>query len=162
MYRFGELQKQLEILLVHPGGPFWQKKDIGAWMIPKGLVENGEDLLKTAVREFSEETGITPQEPFMSLGEIKHKSGKVVHAWAFCGNCDIAKIQSNMFEMEWPPKSGQVKRFPEIDKGEFFDLPSAKNKMLPAEVPFLDRLAEKFPQETNAHASEAGQALLGI
>lgn len=164
MYRFAGAQNHLEVLLVHPGGPFWQKRDVGAWMIPKGLVENGENLLNAAIREFNEETGITPQEPFISLGEIRHKSGKIVHAWAFCGNCDIAEIQSNMFEMEWPPKSGQMQQFPEIDRGAFFDLALAKEKMLPAEAPFIERLAEKLPEAAASHpkTNQPAQALLGI
>jgi len=133
---------QLEVLLVHPGGPFWKNKDDGSWMIPRGHVEPGEDLLATAIREFSEETGLLATEPFISLGELRHRSGKRVHAWAFCGTGDPASIRSNTFEMEWPPKSGRRQAFPEIDRAAFFTIPTARQKMLPAEEPFLDRLEQ--------------------
>jgi predicted NUDIX family NTP pyrophosphohydrolase len=131
-----------EVLLVHPGGPFWRNRDDGAWMIPKGEVESGEDLLAAAIREFKEETGLTPTEPFLSLGQVKHKSGKIVHAWAFEGDCDPTKIRSNTFEVEWPPKSGRRQEYPEVDRAEFYDLANARRKMLAAEAPLLDRLAE--------------------
>ncbi|MBV9875420.1 MAG: NUDIX domain-containing protein [Verrucomicrobia bacterium] len=131
----------LEVLLTHPGGPFWKNKDDGAWMIPKGEVEEGEELLAAAIREFTEETGLVPIEPFLGLGQVKHKSGKTVHAWAFQGDCDPAQIRSNTFELEWPPKSGRKQEFPEIDRAEFFDLSTARRKMLPAELPLLDRFA---------------------
>ena len=110
-------------------------------MIPKGEVEEGEDLLAAAIREFNEETGLTPVEPFLALGQVKHKSGKIVHAWAFQGDCDPTQIRSNTFELEWPPKTGRKQQFPEIDRAEFFDLSIARRKMLPAELPLLDRLA---------------------
>lgn len=154
MYRLSPLANHLEVLLVHPGGPFWQKKDAGSWMIPKGLVEGGEELLSAAKREFTEETGISPQEPFIPLGEVRHKSGKIVHAWAFCGNCDLTKIKSNMFDLEWPPKSGQMKQFPEIDRAEFFDMNRVGEKILPVEEPFVRRLAEKFPRENKPQESK--------
>jgi predicted NUDIX family NTP pyrophosphohydrolase len=128
-----------EVLLAHPGGPFWKNKDDGAWMIPKGEVEEGEELLAAAIREFTEETGLTAVEPFLALGQVKHKSGKTVHAWAFQGDCDPTEIRSNTFELEWPPKSGRKQEFPEIDRAEFFDLSTARRKMLPAELPLLDR-----------------------
>ena len=149
---------------MHPGGPFWQKKDAGSWMIPKGLVENGEDLFTAAKREFTEETGISPTEPFIPLGEIRHKSGKTVHAWGFCGDCDVGTIKSNMFEMEWPPKSGQMKQFPEIDRAEFFDMTRFKDKILPVETPFVTRLTEKFPSGHKAQESVVtnSQTLLGL
>ena len=111
-------------------------------MIPKGEVESGEDLLAAAIREFKEETGLTPTEPFLSLGQVKHKSGKIVHAWAFEGDCDPTKIRSNTFEVEWPPKSGRRQEYPEVDRAEFYDLANARRKMLAAEAPLLDRLAE--------------------
>jgi predicted NUDIX family NTP pyrophosphohydrolase len=128
-----------EVLLVHPGGPFWKNKDDGAWMMPKGEVEPGEDLLAAAIREFNEETGLTPVEPYLALDQVKHKSGKILHAWAFHGDCDPAQIHSNTFELEWPPKSGCKQEFPEIDRAEFFELSTARRKMLVAELPFLDR-----------------------
>ena len=130
----------LEVLLVHPGGPFWKNKDDGAWTIPKGEVDSGEGLLAAAIREFNEETGLTPEAPFVALGQIKQKSGKIVHAWAFQGDCDPSKIRSNTFVVEWPPKSGRRQAFPEIDRAGFFVLPAARRKMLPSELPLLDRL----------------------
>ena len=133
----------LEVLLVHPGGPFWKNKDDGAWMLPKGEVNAGEDLLAAAIREFNEETGFTPVEPFLALGQVKHKSGKILHAWAFQGDCDLTRIRSNTFEIEWPPKSGHKQEFPEIDRAQFFDLSTAQRKILAAELPLLDRLAAK-------------------
>lgn len=136
-----------EVLLVHPGGPFWKNKDAGAWMIPKGEVESGEDLLAAAIREFNEETGLTPVEPYLALGEVKHKSGKILHAWAFQGDCDPTQIHSNTFEVEWPPKSGWKQEFPEIDRAEFFDLSTARRKILAAELPLLDRFAVVIGEE---------------
>jgi predicted NUDIX family NTP pyrophosphohydrolase len=137
-----EHNNSVEILLAHPGGPFWKNKDDGAWTIPKGEVTPGEDLLVAAIREFTEETGLTPAPPFVPLGEIKQKSGKIVHAWAFQGDCDPAQIRSNTFELEWPPKSGRTQKFPEIDRAKFYDLTAARQKILVSELPLLDRLAE--------------------
>jgi predicted NUDIX family NTP pyrophosphohydrolase len=136
-----EHRSSVEILLVHPGGPYWKSKDDGTWTIPKGEVEPGEELLAAAIREFTEETGLTPAGPFVPLGEVKHKSGKTVHAWAFPGDCDPAQIRSNTFQLEWPPKSGRTQEFPEIDRAQFYDLSTARRKILPAELPLLDRLA---------------------
>src|SRR5256885_1193384 len=119
----------LEFLLVHPGGPFWKNKDAGAWTIPKGLANPDEDLLAAAKREFEEETGFKPFGEFLALAPIKQKSGKLVYAWAVEGDIDPAKIRSNTFEMEWPPKSGKRAAFPEVDRAEFFDIPSARAKM---------------------------------
>lgn len=133
----------LEVLLAHPGGPFWKNKDDGAWTLPKGEVETGEDLLAAAIREFNEETGLTAVEPFLALGKVKNKSGKVLHAWAFPGDCDPTQLRSNTFEIEWPPKSGRKQEFPEIDRAQFFDLTTARRKILPAELPLLDRFAAK-------------------
>ncbi len=132
-----------EIFLVHPGGPFFRNKDEGAWGIPKGLIEENEDPLETAQREFEEETGIRPRGPFWDLGTVKQKSGKVVRAWAFEGDWDESQpIRSNEFEMEWPPKSGKIQRFPEIDRAAFFRVEEARKKMNPAQVAFVDRLLE--------------------
>ncbi len=131
----------VEVLLVHPGGPFFKRKDEGAWTIPKGEVDAGEDDLTTARREFQEETGVTPAGPFVPLGEIKQKGGKRVRAWAFAGDCDAGAIQSNTFTMEWPPKSGRQQEFPEIDRAEFFGLEQARQKMNPAQAAFLAALA---------------------
>ena len=142
MYRSRTEHRSLpEVLLAHPGGPFWKNKDDGAWMIPKGEVEPGEDFLAAAIREFNEETGLTPVEPFLALGKVRHKSGKTVHAWAFQGDCDSSQIRSNTFELEWPPKSGRKQEFLEIDRAAFFDLSTARRKMLPTELPLLDRFA---------------------
>jgi predicted NUDIX family NTP pyrophosphohydrolase len=129
----------LEVLLVHLGGPFW-KKDVGSWFVPKGEINPGEETLAAARREFQEETGIVPQGEFLQLGEVKHKSGKQVFAWAFEGDCDPGMCKSNTFEMEWPPKSGKTAKFPEIDRAEFFSVEQASRKMHPAEFEFLGRL----------------------
>lgn len=130
----------LQVLLVHPGGPFWSKKDLAAWSIPKGEVEEGEDLLATAQREFNEELGLTPTPPFHPLGEIRQKAGKIVHAWSFEGDCDPTQCKSNTIRLEWPPKSGKYATYPEVDRAEFFDLPTARQKINPAQIPFLDHL----------------------
>jgi predicted NUDIX family NTP pyrophosphohydrolase len=130
----------LEVLLVHPGGPFWKNKDDGAWFVPKGEINPGEDTLEAAQREFQEETGLIPEGQFLSLGSVKHKGGKTVTAWAFAGDCDTASIKSNPFEMEWPPKSGKRAQFPEIDHAEFFTAEAAREKMHAAEFEFIGRL----------------------
>jgi predicted NUDIX family NTP pyrophosphohydrolase len=133
----------LQVLLVHPGGPWFVNKDAGSWSIPKGEVDAGEELIDTARREFQEETGVRVGDVnLIPLGEIKQKAGKVVHAWAFEGDCDPAKIVCNTFRMQYPPGSGNWQSFPEVDEAAFFDLPSAREKMNPAQVAFLDRLVE--------------------
>jgi predicted NUDIX family NTP pyrophosphohydrolase len=134
----------LEVFLAHPGGPFFRNKDDGAWSIPKGEVDGEEDLLSAAKREFEEETGLVPTSPLIALSPIKQKSGKTVHAWAFEGDCDPAKIVSNSFELEWPPRSGKRQTFPEIDRAEFFDLATAAVKINPAQAALLDELAERL------------------
>jgi predicted NUDIX family NTP pyrophosphohydrolase len=131
----------LEVLLVHLGGPFWTKKDAGAWFVPKGEIEPGEDTLAAAKREFQEETGIEPKGPFLALGSVKHKSGKTVVAWAFRGDCDPSQIRSNTFRMEWPPRSGKMMEFPEIDRARFFTMEEARERIHSAEAEFLQRLA---------------------
>ena len=131
----------VEVLLAHPGGPYWRSKDSGAWTLPKGEYEDGEDGLACAMREFREETGCTPIPPFAPLGEVRQKSGKRVSAWSFEGSLDPADLDSNLFEMEWPPRSGQLRQFPEVDRIEWYDLVTARAKLLPAQVPFLERLA---------------------
>jgi predicted NUDIX family NTP pyrophosphohydrolase len=142
MYR--EQNAQLEVLLVHLGGPFWKNKDRGAWFVPKGEINPGEGELDAARREFQEETGLTAEGEFISLGRVKHKSGKTVVAWAFAGDCEAPSLKSNMFEMEWPPKSGKKAVFPEIDRADFFTVKAAREKMHPAEFEFLTTLEEKF------------------
>ena len=131
--------RRVEVLLVHPGGPFWARKDEGAWSIPKGEILPGEDDLAAAKREFREETGLTASGNFITLGSVRHKSGKVVKAWAFEGDCDPATIVSNTFALEWPPRSGKWKEFPEVDRAQFFTLGQAKVKLHPAERAFVDR-----------------------
>jgi len=139
MYRFNG--NRLEIFLCHPGGPFFTKKDAGVWSIPKGEVDADENLLQTALREFEEETGIKPEGEYISLGHIKQKNGKVVYAWAFAGNGDKNKLRkSNTFTTEWPPHSGHKQEFPEIDQGAFFDSETAKQKINPAQIIFIERL----------------------
>lgn len=133
---------RIEVLLVHPGGPLWKKKDEGAWSIPKGELDGDEDALACARREFEEETGFVADGPFLPLGSVRQKSGKLVHAWAFEGDCDPSALRSNGFEMEWPPRSGRMQQFPEIDRAEFFDIERAREKLNPAQVDFLDELVE--------------------
>src|SRR5579862_4306310 len=130
-----------EVFLVHPGGPFWQKKDAGVWSIPKGELSPGEDPLAAARREFEEETGIIPESEFTSLGEIRQASGKIVTAWSFEGD-HPSTIRSNTFSMEWPPKSGRTQEFPEVDRAEWFSIDEARRRINPAQTPFLDRLLE--------------------
>lgn len=136
MYRIQD--GKLQVLLAHPGGPFFQNKDDGAWTIPKGEIEAGEDLLEAAKREFEEETGIKPSGPFIELTPIKQKGGKIVHAWAFQGDCDPSAVASNTFTMEWPPKSGRQMEFPEMDRAEFFDVATAGQKIKAAQMPLVN------------------------
>ena len=135
-----------ELFLVHPGGPFWFKKELGAWSIPKGEFEDNEDALEAAKREFKEETGADLSGNFISLNPITQKAGKQVYAWAVQGDIDAATIRSNTFKMEWPPKSGQWKFFPEVDKAGWFDIETAKEKINPAQVSLIEQLAEKLNQ----------------
>jgi predicted NUDIX family NTP pyrophosphohydrolase len=132
----------VEVFLVHPGGPFWAKKDAGAWSIPKGEYVDGKGPLAAARREFEEETGIVPDGPFIELGAVRQAGGKVVTAWAFEGDCDPAAIRSNTFTLEWPPGSGRAREFPEVDRAGWFDLEAAEEKILKGQLPFLRRLAE--------------------
>jgi len=130
----------LQVLLAHPGGPFFAKKDEGAWSIPKGEPDADGDLLVTAQREFEEETGLKPTGPFIPLKSIKQKGGKVVHAWALEDDCDPKAIRSNTFTMEWPPRSGKQQEFPEIDRAEFFDLATAKKKIKAGQETLIEEL----------------------
>jgi predicted NUDIX family NTP pyrophosphohydrolase len=138
MYRFRT--GHLEVLLAHPGGPFFTNKDLGAWTIPKGLVDEDEDQLATARREFEEETGTRPEGDFVPLGEVLQKGGKTVVAWAFEGDLDPAAIKSNTFKREWPPRSGRWRDFPEVDRAAFFSVDEARGKINPAQAEFLSRL----------------------
>jgi predicted NUDIX family NTP pyrophosphohydrolase len=140
MYRLGGGGGTIEVLLAHPGGPFFAKKDEGHWTIPKGEYFDSEDPLEAAQREFAEETGLNAAGPFIDLGEITQKGGKRVRAWAFAGECDPATLASNMFELEWPPRSGLVQAFPEVDRCEFFTLAEAARKIKPAQAPLLEML----------------------
>jgi predicted NUDIX family NTP pyrophosphohydrolase len=133
---------ELAVLLAHPDGPYWVKKDAGGWTIPKGLVDPGEELLAAALREFTEETGFTPREPFIELRPVKQKSGKTVHAFACVGDYDPAKFVSTTFEIEWPPRSHRRQSFPEIDRLGWFGLAEANEKILSYQRPFLRELEE--------------------
>lgn len=141
--------RRIEVLLVHPGGPFWQKRDAGAWSLPKGFIDEGEEWLAAACREFEEETGWRAEGPFIALGSVRQKSGKIVHAWAFEGDCDPSTLSSNLFEIEWPPRSGKKQSFPEVDRAEFFSLERAREKLNPAQTAFLDRLAQAISGESS-------------
>lgn len=131
---------KLEVLLAHPGGPFWARRDLGAWTIPKGAVDEGEDLLDAARREFREETGIEPGGPFVSLGSIKQRAGKTVHAWAWEGDADAQTLTSNAMQTEWPRGSGRFLSFPEVDRCDWFDMPAARAKINPAQAALINRL----------------------
>ncbi len=138
-----EVEGRLEVFLVHPGGPFYVRKDEGIWSLPKGLLAEGEDPLAAAKRELSEETGFAlPPGPYVELGRIKQKGGKIVDAWAVLADFDPEAVESNTFELEWPPRSGKMERFPEVDRAGWFDLSAAAHKILPAQQPLLERVAE--------------------
>jgi predicted NUDIX family NTP pyrophosphohydrolase len=141
VYRFAP--PELDVLLVHPGGPFWTKKDLGAWFIPKGEIEPGEEPWVTAQREFREEVGLEPPagEP-LELGTVKNKGGKLIHAWALAGDLDLAGFHSNTFSLEWPPRSGKQREFPEVDRAQYFSIQQATERMHPAELPLLERLLQ--------------------
>ena len=136
---------EIEVLLAHPGGPFWKNKDDGAWSIPKGEYSDDEDPLAAAKREFAEETGLTPSGDFIPLGEVRQPGGKVVTAWALEGDFDTKLVRSNTFSMVWPPHSGKSQEFPEIDRAEWFRLDVARRKILKGQAELLDRLAARHP-----------------
>ncbi|BFU96452.1 MAG: conserved protein of unknown function [Nitrospira sp.] len=136
----------VEVFLAHPGGPFWARKDDGAWSLPKGEYDSEEDPLMAARREFTEETGLTLQGPFRTLGPLKQPGGKTIMAYAVEGDADAASIVSNTFTLEWPPRSGKLRRFPEIDRAGWFELEAAREKLLPGQRPFLDRLKESVTE----------------
>ena len=132
----------IELLLVHPGGPFWARKDLGAWSIPKGEYAEGEDALAVAKREFEEETGARPHGDFLPLGEVVQPGRKIVTAWAIEGDFDPSTLRSNRFELEWPPKSGRKASFPEVDRAEWFSPAAARQKILPGQREFIARLMQ--------------------
>ena len=133
---------RVEVLLAHPGGPFWAKKDLGAWSIPKGEFDSDEDSLRAAKREFEEETGVTPEGDFIALGAQKQAGGKIVMAWAVEGNCDAPGLKSNTFSTEWPPRSGRMAEFPEVDRWGWFSVDEAREKILAGQKAFLEKLVE--------------------
>ena len=135
---------ELEVLLAHPGGPFWAKKDAGAWTIPKGLVEPGDELIAAARREFTEETNLVARGDMIELAPVVQKSGKLVHAFALEADFDISQFVSNTFALEWPPKSGRRQSFPEIDRIAYFTLPMAKQKMIAYQLPLLAELERRI------------------
>ncbi len=139
---------RLEVFLVHPGGPFFAKKDQGAWTIPKGEYLKDEPPLEAAKREFQEETGFPALNPFLELGSITQKGGKIVTAWAFEGNCDPAKMVSNLCEVEWPPRSGRMIEIPEADRSAWFSLDEAKERIKSTQIPLLDRLSAALGKES--------------
>ena len=142
--RYKWVDKQLMVLLVHPGGPFWQNKDLGAWSIPKGEYGKDEDALSAAKREFTEETGIPIGEVGEFLGELTQPSGKRVSAWVLEGDCSVDQITSNTFSIEWPPKTGKIQEFPEVDAAAWFPIEVAVSKILKGQKGFLDILAKKL------------------
>jgi len=144
MYRLKD--GRLQVLLVHPGGPFWAKKDVGAWSIPKGIIDEGEDGLDAAKREFEEETGFRVSGRFIPLASQRIKSGKVIMAWAVEGDMDTSNIKSNTFQVEWPPRSGRQQQFPEIDRAEWFDIEEAKKRINQGQKGFLDELEKIVKQ----------------
>lgn len=139
-WRDGRGGRELEVFLVHPGGPFWAKRDAGAWSIPKGECGDGEDPLLAARREFLEETGYAPEGPFVELGTVRQAGGKQISAWAARGEFDPARLRSNRFTLEWPPRSGRLQEFPEIDRGAWFSLPQARERLLAGQLGLLEAL----------------------
>lgn len=139
LYRFRD--GHLEVLLGHPGGPFWSKKDLGAWSIPKGEIDEGEDALQAAIREFEEETGVRVEGAFRPLAAVRQPGGKTVHAWAVEGDFDPAGLRSNTFALAWPPRSGNLVEFPELDRVAWFSIEEAGGRILKGQAPFLDELA---------------------
>ena len=146
MYRIRD--GALQFLLAHPGGPFWKDRDAGAWTIPKGEIQQGEEPLAAAQREFEEEVGFKPRGRFIELAPITQKSGKIVQAWAFEGDCDPARVRSNTFKMEWPPHSGKFEDCPEVDRAGFFGMEEAKGKINPAQIPLLVEATQRLGQRT--------------
>ena len=138
MYRYRKVE--LQVFLVHPGGPFWAKKDLGSWSIPKGEYDEGEEPRAAAVREFEEETGFAITGPMRELGAVKQAGGKIVSAWCFEGDADPGDLVSNAFEMEWPPRSGRMTTFPEVDRGGWFSMTAAREQILAGQAPLIEML----------------------
>jgi predicted NUDIX family NTP pyrophosphohydrolase len=170
LYR--EISGHLEVLLVHPGGPFWAKKDEGAWSIPKGEFEDNEDPFSAAKREFAEETGLSPDGEAIPLQPVRQPSGKLIYAWVMRRDVDPAQVRSNTFAMEWPPKSGRYQEFPEIDRAAWLTIEAARHKIVKGQAPFLDQLQRKLrgPSEvvqkhgsaTNGIAARRGAKVSGM
>lgn len=148
LYR--ESRGLIEVLLVHPGGPFWARKDDGAWSIPKGEFDAGEEPLAAARREFAEETGAAIDGEFIAAAPVRLPSGKILHAWAVRADFDPAQLRSNTFSMEWPPKSGRSREFPEVDRAAWFSLDQARAKIQPGQLPLLDQLAALLRRDRTA------------
>ncbi|MFN8163670.1 MAG: NUDIX domain-containing protein [Solirubrobacterales bacterium] len=147
---FRRVAGEPEFLLIHPGGPYWAKRDLGAWSLPKGEIEDGEEPRQCALRELAEELGAAPAlavDDLVALGSIRQRGGKVVEAWAAEGEFDPRALESNTFALEWPPRSGNEREFPEVDRAEWFDPEQARRKILPPQAEFLDRLLEHLDQE---------------
>ena len=157
LYRRGD---ELEVLLVHPGGPFWAKKDMGAWSLPKGEFEQGEEPLQTAKREFTEETGFPIEGEFRQLDPLRQRGGKIIHAWAIEADCDPSQTRSNLFSMEWPPKSGRMQNFPEVDRAAWFPIPEARKRILPGQVGFIDQLLSVLKIGKNQNEPQPKTGLL--
>ena len=149
VYRF--TSGALEVFLVHPGGPFWSKRDLGSWSIPKGELDEGDGLLETAKREFREETGVPIDGKFIELTPLRQPSGKRVHAWAVNGEIDPSCVKSNTFSIEWPPRSGKQQQFPEVDRAQWFAIPEAHEKLLPGQRGFLEELERKVGAGPTLH-----------
>jgi Predicted NTP pyrophosphohydrolase len=141
----------LEVLLAHPGGPFWSRRDAAAWTLPKGEIDPGEDPLAAARREFAEETGFASAPPFLPLGELRQRSGKRITAWAFEGDADPAALVSNAFPLEWPPRSGRLQDFPEVDRVAWFDLAHARDKLIAGQLSFLEALQAQLADLPRPH-----------
>lgn len=147
----------VEVFLVHPGGPFWAKKDDGAWSIPKGELEPGEDPLATARREFAEETGFAAEGDFYALTPVKASAHKIVEAWCFEGDADPKVLRSSTFPLEWPPRSGVIRNFPEVDRGAWFGLPEARTKLVKGQVPLIDELERRVSETREAGGANDGR-----
>jgi predicted NUDIX family NTP pyrophosphohydrolase len=151
MYR--RRQQRVELFIVHPGGPFFRNRDVGVWTIPKGIIEDGEEPQAAAEREFHEETGLTPAGPFLPLTPVRQKGGKLVMAWAFEGEADPERITCNTFAMEWPPRSGRIQRYPEVDRAAFYSPVEARLKLNPAQAAFVDELVRLLGLDQPVEAS---------